>query len=64
MKIVNADPCCEGLWTRIEGQERSVLDCAIMFEEDAGLLQNMKIDEEKDITPYYVDTGNGIHRMV
>ena len=60
MKIVNADPCCEGLWTRIEGQERSVLDYAIMFEEDAGLLQNMKIDEEKDITPYYVDTGNGI----
>ena len=25
IKIVNADPCCEGLWTRMEGQERSLL---------------------------------------
>ena len=52
MKSVNADSCCEGLWTRIEGQERSVLDYVIMFEEDMRLLGNMKIDEEKDITPY------------
>ena len=55
MKLVNADACCEGLWTRIEGQERSVLDYVIMFEEDVRLLGNMKIDEEKDITPYCVE---------
>ena len=31
-----------------------------MFEEDVRLLGNMKIDEEKDITPYYVETENGV----
>ena len=31
-----------------------------MFEEDTELLINMKIDEEKDITPYYVESENGV----
>ena len=61
MKFVNADRSCEGTWTRIEGQERSILDYVIMFEEDTELLINMKIDEEKDITPYYVESENGVN---
>ena len=60
MKLVNADPLCEGTWTRIEGQERSILDYIIMFQEDNELLINMTIDVEKDITPYYVESDNGV----
>ena len=33
LKIVNADPCCEGRWTRIEGQCKSIRDYVIVFEE-------------------------------
>ena len=60
LKIVNADPCCEGRWTRIEGQCKSILDYVIVFEEDIGLLETMKIDEDKDITPYYIERTEGM----
>ena len=56
--IGNAQETCEGLWTRIEGQQKSVLDYVIMFEEDTQLFVNMKIDEDKTITPYYIDENN------
>ena len=59
MKLLNADPCCEGRWTRIEGQSKSILDYAIVFEEDVQLMQSLKIDEEKDITPYYTEKVDG-----
>ena len=56
MKIVNAEESCNGLWTRVQGEEKSVIDYMIVFEEDLHMVQKMEIDEEKDITPYYVDT--------
>ena len=56
--IGNAQETCEGLWTRIEGEQKSVLDYMIMFEEDVWLANKMEIDEAKDITPYYVDSGD------
>ena len=59
LKMVNADCCCEGLWTRIEGASRSVLDYVIVFEDDIHLVEKMQIDEEKDITPYYVEKCGG-----
>ena len=59
LKIVNADSCCEGLWTRIEGSCRSVLDYVMVFEEDMNLVEQMEVDEEKDITPYYIEKTGG-----
>ena len=59
MKIVNAEECCEGLWTRVEGIQKSVLDYILVFEKDTKLVNRMRIDEEKDITPYYVEKTEG-----
>ena len=59
MKIVNAEKCCDGIWTRIEGEKRSVLDYVLVFEEDIALVNKMEIDEEKDITPYHVEISDG-----
>ena len=55
LKIVNAEDCCEGLWTRVEGIQKSVLDYVIVFEKDTKLVNRMKIDTERDITPYFVE---------
>ena len=60
LKLVNAETCCEGLWTRKEGESKSVLDYVIVSEEDLDLVERMEIDEEKDIiTPYYVEKVGG-----
>ena len=59
LKIVNAETSCQGLWTRIEGTCKSILDYIIVFEDDLDLVRTMEIDEGKDITPYYVEKVGG-----
>ena len=59
LKMLNAEEGCEGLWTRIEGPKKSVLDYILVFEDDLKLVNNMEIDEAKDITPYYVEKKDG-----
>ena len=51
LKILNGTNQCKGLWTRIEGESRSVLDYMIVLEEDSNSLQ-MNIDEAKLYTPF------------
>ena len=53
--MLNSEKVCEGVWTRIEGEEKSVIDYVIVNEEDKELYKEMKIDELKDLTPYSVD---------
>ena len=60
MKLVNSEECCDGLWTRIEGLKKSVLDYVIVFEEDMKLVNRMEIDEAKDITPYHVERAGNL----
>ena len=55
LSIVNSLDVCEGLWTRIEGHQKSVIDYVITFEEDVGIVEKMVIDEEKNNTPYNID---------
>ena len=59
LRIVNAEQCCEGLWTRIEGEQKSVIDYILVLEDDIDLVHNMFIDEDKDITPYHIESING-----
>ena len=58
MTIVNAADTCEGLWTRIEEQQQSVIDYVLMFEEELGVVERMEIDEDKNMTPYYIDKAD------
>ena len=56
LSIVNSQrDICKGLWTRIEGIQKSIIDYVICFEEDLGMFKEVEIDEEKDITPYHTD---------
>jgi hypothetical protein len=58
--MLNSEKICEGLWTRIEGEEKSVLDYVIVNAdaEDKELFEQMIIDEDKSITPYTIDTND------
>ena len=56
LTILNKSPKCEGNWTRIEGETKTILNS--VTDEDT--LISMKIDEDKIITPYTI-TGE---RMV
>ena len=56
--ILNADKCCDGKWTRIQKEKKSILDYIITTEEDESM--NMMIDEDKGNTPYYLNLEKDI----
>ena len=62
--MLNSEKVCEGLWTRIEGEEKSVIDYVIVNEEEKEVYKHMKIDEEKDMTPYSIENYDGKIRRV
>ena len=49
LRIVNAEECCNGVWTRVQGEQKSVIDYMIVFEDDMNLVKSMEVDEAKDI---------------
>ena len=49
MVILNMDDRCEGVYTRIQGREKSVIDYYLVNEEMFSLFKKMEIDEEKGI---------------
>ena len=53
LKTVNGQECCEGTWTRKEGNNKSIIDYVIVFEEDLNLVQKMVIDEDQNKTPMF-----------
>ena len=55
LKILNSNKCCRGLWTRQQDNERSILDYILVNKEDVKLVNFMKIDKERDVTPYALD---------
>ena len=56
VQIVNAESNYEGLWTRIEGDQKSVIDYVIVTEGDTKLIQKMEIDEARKILPHTTKT--------
>ena len=46
---------CEGLWTREQGEEKSVIDYVITTKKDLNTIKTMKIDEEKEFGIYKVE---------
>ena len=52
--IVNKEEICKGRWTRILGREKSALDFVLIRKDDRRYLQMMSIDENKEITPFWV----------
>ena len=52
LNLLNAKDECEGTWTRVENEKRSILDYVIMENEGSKLVKKMVIDERKEFTPF------------
>ena len=64
LAILNSKSCCEGLWTRRQDGNASVIDYLIVQENDVDLVSTMNIDEEKSRTPYTMETHKDEIRRV
>ena len=55
--IVNGESNkCEGLWTREQGEEKSIIDYVITTKKHLNTIKTMKIDQEKEFGIYKVET--------
>ena len=59
LTLLNAAEKCSGLWTRIEGTSRSVLDYVVTQKEDEHNFIEMRIDETKELAPTRDDNDGG-----
>ena len=65
--IVNKTEKCKGLWTREENGQQSVVDYMIIRKEHEADVDEMAIDEHKELTPYRMEGENIIytdHHMI
>ena len=51
---------CRGLWTRVQGECRSVLDYMLVWKGDQENLISMLIDEEKEYASAGIDDNNNV----
>ena len=61
LSILNASELCTGLWTRVEGDIKSVIDYIITDAESAEALQQMNIDEGRTYAPTGMVDGKEIY---
>ena len=52
LTTVNQLEQCDGMWTRIEGDQKSIIDYVIVSQTETNLVSEMTIDEHKYDTPY------------
>ena len=60
LTVLNAHPKCQGLWTRTEKGKKSVIDYAIIEKEQTESVEEIIIDEKKEITPYSKGPSNEV----
>ncbi len=51
LTILNRSEKCKGLWTRVQGDSRSVLDYILINAENEGVFTEMLIDEDQEFAP-------------
>ena len=61
MEIINKTDLCTGIWTRVEGGKKSVIDYVLIEKEEMKCIEKMEIDERKEITPYTIEEGRKIY---
>ena len=54
LSVLNNSIRCEGRWTRIQNDQKSIIDYGIIREEDEDSIVQVTIDENKEITPYRI----------
>ena len=61
MEILNKLEICEGKWTRIQGNKKSILDYVMVNKGDGNYLNKMVIDENKENTPFHIIKGKTVY---
>ena len=51
LTIMNTLDICDGVWTRTEGESRSVIDYILIDNDDIGAVKSMIVDEDKEFSP-------------
>ena len=59
--MLNGQGKCQGTWTRIERESKSVIDYVLVDEDSEHNVKKMLIDEEKLGTPYRLDKTQRIY---
>ena len=61
LKILNSSKKCTGLWTRVEGVKKSVLNYMIIETENEDLVKEMWIDSDRKYTPKHLVDGRYVY---
>ena len=61
MEILNKLEICEGKWTRIQGNKKSILDYAMVNKGDGNYLNKMVMDENKENTSFHIIKGKTVY---
>ena len=62
LDVLNQCSQCEGTWTRVEGNKKSIIDYVVA--SSSGLVEKMIIDEEKEMGVYYYKKENMAVRKI
>ena len=59
MVIINKEKeVCKGLWTRVQGQERSILDYVLTNSKLLSTVTEMIVDENKQYNPFKLEISS------
>ena len=61
MEILNINKNCKGKWTRLEGETKTIIDYVIVEKTQVKYLNEMIIDENKDVTPCHIVDNRTIY---
>ena len=61
LSIINKSDRCEGLWTRKEGNNKSIIDYVLTAKENEKHVDKMIIDENKTFTPFHIVKNRTIY---
>ena len=65
LTIVNTMEKCEGVWTRAEGQSKSVLDYMLVDAEEEQAVKKLLIDEKREFSPVgYSRNSRSQHQII
>ncbi len=64
LSVLNSSEKCQGLWTRVEGNSKSVIDYMIVDKDDEKALQEMIIDEQREYAPCGQDGTMSDHNVI
>ena len=54
LELLNCHEKCKGTWSRIQKDQKSVIDYGIIKEADAHRIESVVIDENREVTPYRI----------